>query len=399
MDTMQETFAPDSPHQIYLRLVQQNKEKLAAQKRWDRALGYANLSLVLLAIFFMVRFVQQLHGILPVLITIAAIVILAAVHARVQAQVQTLSGIVAFYERGLARLEDRWAGTGETGQRFLDDLHPYSRDLDLFGKGSLFELLCTVRTRAGEETLARWLLQPAPPEEVLIRQAAVQELKGRTGFREKLCTAGNRVRLGLHPEALTAWAEQPPSSGSQIMALTAVALAALWIAAVAYGFMTGSSAAIFLLSLINLPVNSFLRKRLATSPEAVEAAAADLDLLAGVLHILEQEHFDSKRLQHLQTVLRADRISACAAVRKLDRITRYLAHHRNLMIRFIDRFVFYSVLLTLRAESWRKTFGPAIRTWLAAVGEMESLAALSCYAFEHPQDVWPELNDRVARIE
>src|SRR5262245_37411758 len=48
---------------------------------------------------------------------------------------------MAFYERGLARIEDRWPGSGEPGERFADDRHPYANDLDLFGRGSLFELL------------------------------------------------------------------------------------------------------------------------------------------------------------------------------------------------------------------------------------------------------------------
>ena len=60
-----------------------------------------------------------------------------------------------FYERGLARIEDRWAGSGETGERFDDPHHVYAADLDLFGKGSLFQLLSTARTRMGEDTLAR----------------------------------------------------------------------------------------------------------------------------------------------------------------------------------------------------------------------------------------------------
>ena len=68
---------------------------------------------------------------------------------------------IAFYERGLARLEDRWAGGGEQGERFRDDSHVYANDLDLFGRGSLFELLSLARTRTGEETLARWLTSPA----------------------------------------------------------------------------------------------------------------------------------------------------------------------------------------------------------------------------------------------
>ena len=68
---------------------------------------------------------------------------------------------VDFYAKGLARLDGRWAGTGVAGLDYLDVDHPYAADLDLFGRGSLFERLCTARTRAGEEVLASWLLAPA----------------------------------------------------------------------------------------------------------------------------------------------------------------------------------------------------------------------------------------------
>jgi hypothetical protein len=46
----------------------------------------------------------------------------------------------SFYQQGLARIEDRWAGAGQTGERFSDPHHMYAADLDLFGGGGLFEL-------------------------------------------------------------------------------------------------------------------------------------------------------------------------------------------------------------------------------------------------------------------
>jgi hypothetical protein len=54
---------------------------------------------------------------------------------------------IAFYDRGLARLADSWIGRGEPGDRFRDEEHLYANDLDLFGRGSLFELLSVARTR------------------------------------------------------------------------------------------------------------------------------------------------------------------------------------------------------------------------------------------------------------
>ncbi|HTA69120.1 MAG TPA: hypothetical protein VK776_12610, partial [Bryobacteraceae bacterium] len=83
--------------------------------------------------------------------------VLVVIHARVVDRLERAERAVGFYQRGLARLENRWMGTGETGERFRNPSHVYEEDLDIFGKGSLFELLCTVRTHAGEDTLARWL--------------------------------------------------------------------------------------------------------------------------------------------------------------------------------------------------------------------------------------------------
>ena len=97
-----------------------------------------------------------------------------------------------------------WRGSTATGREAglpasasCEPSHPCARDLDLFGRGSIFELLCTARTRAGEETLARWLLAPAPPDEIRARQAAAIELSDRVGFREKLSITGKNWGWGF----------------------------------------------------------------------------------------------------------------------------------------------------------------------------------------------------------
>ena len=76
-------------------------------------------------------------------------------HSRVLRSQQLAQRAVAFYDRGLARIEDRWAGSGESGQRFADAQHVYSADLDLFGEASLFQLMSSARTRMGEETAGK----------------------------------------------------------------------------------------------------------------------------------------------------------------------------------------------------------------------------------------------------
>jgi hypothetical protein len=370
--------------------LQEERRDRAAQRQQDRVCGFGKLALLILGIFFLVRFVHELHGLTPLVITCAVFIALAILHESVLTKIRKIDALIAFYERGLARLEHRWAGTGEGGEQFIDESHPYSRDLDLFGPGSAFELLCTFRTRAGQETLARWLLEPASPDEVQIRQRAVQELISRSRFREELFTAGNKIRPGLHPDLLADWAEQKCSIESRTVPVLAIALAILWTASVVVATATTLYWPAVLMSLVNIAVNRSLSKRLKGSASDSEAAAVDLELLVSVLRIIEKEHFSSDRLRDVQKSLAAGKTAASALIKRLDRIARFLEHRRNMIIKFFDLFIFYTVLSTLKIESWRRQFGPMIRTWLDAVGEVESIAALSCYAFEHPDDAWPE---------
>ena len=99
-----------------------------------------------------------------------------------------------FYERGLARMAGRWVGQGQTGDAHLPATHLYARDLDVFGRAGLFELLSTARTAEGEEVLARWLLHAAPPDEVRARQEAVRELASLIDVRELAAIQGEVVR-------------------------------------------------------------------------------------------------------------------------------------------------------------------------------------------------------------
>ena len=141
---------------------------------------------------------------------------------------------VGFYERGLARLEDRWQGTGEQGERFRDDRHVYANDLDLFGRGSLFELLSLARTGAGEAMLAGWLTEAAHPVEIRERQAAVQEFASMLDLREALALSGHDLEVSVNTERLLDWTEAPMPPrralrGVVWFSTTAILLAGLYL--------------------------------------------------------------------------------------------------------------------------------------------------------------------------
>ncbi len=320
---------------------------------------------------------------------VAAFLLAAVLHEKLLRSLRNRARAIDFYERGLARLNDSWPGAGETGERFLDPAHPYARDLDLIGTASLFELLCTTRTRAGEETFAKWLLNSTTIEEIRTRHVAIVELKDRISFRERLWSLGETVRLGVQPENLSAWGESRPIFGMSSAPLTS-ALAAIWVSSLVCWGAWNLRIFALLMTILNLGYSYYLHRRLDKSAKAIEAATKDLALLAEVLSLLEREHFVSPKLLSLQAALKRAGIAPSSAIRKLGRIVEHLESRRNPFARIADVFIFWSAQLVYMAERWQQRFGPEIRLWLEAVGEFEALASLSAFAYEHPEDVFPE---------
>jgi hypothetical protein len=379
----------ETPADVYARRLQKLNLLQSADQRREKLLGYSKLAVAAVAIVCALLFLLYLKAIAFLVVPVAVFVVLAVLHDNLLRKLRLRGRAIAFYKRGLARLEDRWAGSGESGERFLDPLHAYARDLDLFGAGSLFELLCTARTRAGEETLAAWLLGAAPVDEVLQRQEAVRDLKDRVGFREQLFCLSETVRLGVQPEALAAWGERKPIFGTRVTRVATRCLSALWILSLVVWAVWGMGDVAVIVSILNLAWAHRLYPRLQEGAESIEKAADGLEVLAGVLALLEREQFRSAKMLALQAALKRDGIEPSAAIGKLARLVESIQSRENLFARILDIFTFWSAQLVFAAERWQLEFGPAIRGWLNAVGELEALTALAGYAYEHPRDVFP----------
>jgi hypothetical protein len=379
-----------SPAEVYSRRLQELEGRQGAERRRERRLGFAKLALAAITLISAGVLLGHPAMIELVVAPAGVFVLLAVLHEKLIRSLRLRARSIEFYERGLARLNDRWAGTGETGERFLDPAHPYARDLDLFGRASLFELLCTARTQAGEETLAAWLLTAAPIEEVLRRQEAVRDLKDHVTFRENLFLLGETVRSGVHPEALAAWGEREPVFAERATRVATTTLAILWILSLVSWGVWGLGAVAGAMTILNLAWAHRLHGRVDTAADSVEGAAQDLELLAGVLSLVEQEKFSAPKLAAIQAALKQDGAVTVRSIRKLARIVEYLQHRRNMIFQVVNLFTFCGAQLVFAAERWQKAYGPGIRGLLRAVGEVEALAALSAYAYEHPEDVFPE---------
>jgi len=406
----------EEPRDIYTALHKERQASILVGEGRQRRLGYWRLAVVAAAgALVWLALSGPRITILWTLVPAAAFAALMAAHARLSRQLEKQRRAARFFERGLARLDGSWPGTGSTGDTYLDLSHPYAQDLDLFGIGSLFELLSTARTRAGERTLARWLLEPADRQVVKSRQQAITELRPRLDLRERLAVLAEDARTGVDADSLAAWGEAPPRLGGRVLRLALWACTLLGIGGAAAGValllnLTGASVLaggtrlllrdLFLAALV---INGWFyyrqHQRMAEVVAAVDRAGHELGLVSEVLVLLEREQFQAPLLVSLRGSLAAEGAPPSRRLAQFKRLIEYLDSRDNVFVRMAEIFILWTPHLAVRVEQWRRRSGPAVRRWLAAVGEIEALASLASHAFEHPQDPFPEFTEESPLLE
>ena len=324
-----------------------------------------------------------------------------AYHTIVVRKLDQAQRAVRYYERGIARLEHRWSDFGATGQRYSDPHHLYTADLDIFGRGSLFQLISTARTRLGEDTLAEWLSKPAEADEIRGRQESIAELRPAADLREEFALLDAEVHDELDQNQLRLWAREAARPIAAWRRVVAIALASATIASIIcwyFGYLRMSWCLILLLA-ESLFLAS-LRKRIQAIAAALDKTASGLTILAQVLRIIEQLHFQTPRLRRLRSHLDTEGQPPSVRIAQLNTRIQYLDN--ALKNQFFAPIAFLACLplhLVHAIESWKTRYAAVIPQWLDAVGEFEALSAVAGYAFERPGDVVPEITTGSFRLE
>jgi len=317
-------------------------------------------------------------------------------HSRVRRAHARADRAAAHYRAGIARIEDRWSGRGNSGTRFDDPHHVYAADLDLFGPGNLFELLSIARTRMGESALAAWLLSPAAVANIQERQKSSAELRERLDLREDMAVLGETAGVGVQPEELVRWAESPNRLTAGWILPVALLLPLLLIAAVVLWDSSGLVAPIVVVLALEYGVVRSLRKHLTDVFRSTEQAFDNLRLLAALTERLEREPVESALVKRLVAQLSSEGLRASRAIGRLGTVVQFVESRRNFIIAILDLPLLYSVHAALAAERWRRHHGHAVRVWLQTIGEIEALVSLSGYSYERPDDALPEIVEGAA---
>jgi membrane protein implicated in regulation of membrane protease activity len=297
-------------------------------------------------------------------------------------------------EEGLLRLERKWDGLPlptlpEPGERD----RAVARDLNLFGRASLAQLLGTAHTPPGKADLAGWLLKPAPPPEIASRQAAVGELAPEIDLRQQ-------IEVGVRPmeksppdlEPFLQWAEDKPWLLdrpwliwlARLLALVTPAALLLWMGAIL-------PIKIFLiLATVNISLGYRFRERTHGSFKRIEAPEGDFQLYGEALERIAGSSYAADELQRIAGDLTAEGQSAHRWMLLLHgRVELSHVRHSSYLYLILQSLLCWDLHVLALLERWQRDAGPRVRGWLAAWGRFEALAALASLRFENPGWTFP----------
>ena len=322
--------------------------------------------------------------ILPLAVVGLSIIQSLTKNARLHSRVRR---IVSFYELGLGRLRHQWQGRGIGGANFRPENHPYASDLDLFGPGSLFELLCTARTLIGRATLANWLLNPAEFDEVTERQRAVAELRDKLDLQEDwasveggaLDQAGSSARDWADALAITF-----PFYAQALAIVLPICLIGLSVLAAVGVFAHSALWVIAVLVALEASVAALLLQKTKRTATNLVLPSFDLALLAPLLDRFEGEHFRCPLLQTLQSQLTTSSGRPSQQIRLLS-LWAWLLNLRQIeYFALLASPLLWGTNLAICIERWRQKNREGLARWLDSLGQFEALLCFARYHYENP---------------
>ena len=334
---------------------------------------------------------------------LAAFAMVVARHRAARRHLRRAELMADFNRQGIARVERRWSDLPRSVRTPAPGNHDYADDLDLHGHASLLHLAGVCGTPPGRETLWSWLLAPADPDTIVLRQQAVREMSGAFDFRDRIA-AEARLTKGAsmqEVEDFLRWAEgRDRLSGRTWLRAAAILLPPVNLAAIilcSLGMVSATAVAWPLL--ISALVLTPAWRAIARACSEADDGESGVRHYGPLLSLLANAPLDSRYASDLRQRLGAGTRPAHREIERLRRLLDMAEVRRSPLFHFpLSLVLLWDVHVLAALERWKERSGAGVRTWLRAVGEAEALAALAALAADNPDWTMPTLDTEADTI-
>lgn len=383
----------------YTKKIEHYTQRVSLQKRnlnhimWARVGAFLSIILVIvLAISFSV--LQVLWGVIAPLLVFGFLVKKNDSEKKI---LSLLENLLLINKEEINSLNGDYS-TFDDGKPFVDSQHPYSHDLDLFGKKSLFQFLNRTSSQFAQKELARYLTQfETNFETIEERQIATTELAKKLEWRQLFQAKGKMNPINNSElESLFTWKKEeiPFFNNLLLWKFISWGIPSIMILGTILGGLSIIPSSLFLLMLL-IPF-SFLAKKLKTIGDQVKKLSSYLDMLIQqqeLTSLIENESFESKLLTNLQNNLNSHNSSASSEIKRLAKIGQQLDNRNNAIFALVMNVLFlWDLQYLFQLKTWLEKNENSVKGWFSVVFETEALASFGNFNYNHPQFSFPVLS-------
>lgn len=319
-------------------------------------------------------------------------------HARLFKQKQWLDALVGVNKSELELLAGKTLHKNG-GEEFTIPDHPFTQDLDIFGKRSLFQLIDRTSTRGGVKRLASILNNPIlTKSELFKRQQAIKELVEKPEWRQNFQATG---KLSSEDENevddVKAWAQTDEFSFQNWFYKTMLILNPLIgfgvILAISLQLVGFGAFTIFLF----LPFLIVGSKLVVINKEhnQLSKKSSLMERYSQLFGLVEEEPFKSPLLSNAHSQFSEGGDSAKEAIRKLSKISGSFDYRMNLIVGImLNVFFLWDIRQCIRLEKWKSKNKQNLENWFGTLAEIDELNSFSGFAFNHPDAVFPSISEK-----
>ncbi|CUP35316.1 MAG: DNA mismatch repair protein MutS [Clostridium baratii] len=390
----------------YKNNIEKSKSKISNMESNISKVGWSRLVIVIIMIA-LGYFLYSKNSLIPLILLevllIASFIVVATYHNKLINKKEKLERFLEINEKGVKRINGEFKSIEDDGSEYINDSHPFSSDIDIFGKSSLFQLINDTLTKGGREKLVKSLsLEKLPSkEEIQNKQKGIEELGKKIEWRQELLVRGksklkSKKREVNELEALLKWSNSTSkkNGSKKLIAYIFIALTFASIVAAILKFITPSYVLLFLM--INFGVIKLLTKDYKEDLLIISDIKGTVKSYSEILKMIEDEEFDSEYLKDIKKKLNnSEGISCSEEMKKLSNLLDWVGDSSsNAYYLILNILIFSDVFIMENLEGWKKKNSKELENWLDVMSEIDSLVSISNLYFDFEDWNFPSISQK-----
>ena len=388
------------PYEFYKAKIEESKNILNKLEKTLIVYSSIRLAIVIICIgllYLLYKSNNIMGMLLTFLVSFVVFLIVAFMHNNKLNEKKKLNILLEYNKNGLKRINGEWKNFEDIGEEYINKEHRFSKDLDIFGKNSLFQWINTTNTLFGRKALAKKLNMNYSLNRLTIEneQKAIQELSEKREFATNLFVDSYELKRNKNSniDELLKWAKEEKSSRLTIKYIPYffIASTTIFIILALTNKMPGTY--LLLVFAINYLVVKLLTRNLSHVINLFISNKSKVNQYSNLLSLIQDEQFKSYRLRELKRQLASNDLDCKKEMKKLKNIISWMGDSVSNAYYLIINVLFLSDIFILNnLEEWKEKNGKYLEEWLNIMGEVEALVSLSNLAFENPNWSYPAIS-------